>query len=443
MLNPLHLYRNAYRGLSPSVWLLSGVMLINRCGTMVLPYLTLYMTQQLRFTVGQAGIVMALFGTGAVVGAYLGGRLTDRFGFKPVQLYSLFFGGCFLLLMQLVTSFPGLCVAAFCFTLLGDTFRPANSSAIAFYSDEATRTRAFSLNRLAINLGWAVGGGLGGYLAGIDYSLLFWVDGLTCIVAAVVLKFALPGVHSQASNEVKATPSTSSAPSPLSSRPVGDARFPAGTFRPPSSPYADGYFIRVVVLCFLFIAPFVLLFTVLPLYFKQVLHLNESQIGGLMSLNGLLIVIIEMALVYALEQRWPGPGPKHYIITIGVGLTGLAYALLPTSGWAGWAVVTLLLMTFGEILAMPFMQSIAVARSGEQNRGQYMAMYTLAWAFSQLISPFVSTQIVRTAGFTTLWWVAAGSCAVSAVGFWLIGRTKMADYGDQVHPQEARSEPLL
>lgn len=403
----LKLYRDAYRDLSPSVWLLSGVMLINRCGTMVLPYLTLYMTEQLRFTVTQAGVVMALFGTGAVCGAYLGGQLTDRIGFAPVQLFSLLFGGLFLLGLQLVHSFPVMCGAVFCFTLFGDTFRPANSAAIAYYSNEATRTRAFSLNRLAINLGWAVGGGLGGYLAHIDYSLLFWVDGLTCIVAGLVLwgTLGVPKTKLVASPDESFTKSKQSA-----------ARLP----------YHDGYFLRMMVFVLLFVCAFVLMFSLLPLYFKQVYGLTESQIGGLMSLNGILIVLVEMAVVYAIEQRWPGNGQKFRVMGLGVGLTGLAYAVLNVGHWAGLAVVTMLLLTLGEILAMPFMQVSAVNRSNETNRGQYMAFYSMAWAFSQLISPFVGAQTVAHLGFSWLWWLATGVCVVSAGGFWWMSRNDVA-----------------
>lgn len=403
----LRLYRDAYRGLSPSVWLLSGVMLINRCGTMVLPYLTLYMTEQLRFTVTQAGIVMALFGMGAVCGAYLGGQLTDRIGFAPVQLFSLLFGGLFLLGLQLVQSFPVMCGAVFCFTLFGDTFRPANSAAIAYYSDATTRTRAFSLNRLAINLGWAVGGGLGGYLAHIDYSLLFWVDGLTCIVAGLVLW----GTLGLPKTKPVAIPSGESSTKPGSS----GARLP----------YHDGYFLRMMVFILLFVCAFVLMFSLLPLYFKQVLGLRESQIGALMSFNGILIVLVEMALIYAIEQRWPQNRQKYRIVALGVGFTGLAYAALNLGAWAGLAVVTMLLLTVGEILAMPFMQTSAVNRSNETNRGQYMAFYSMAWAFSQLISPFVGAQTVAHLGFSWLWWLAAGVCTASAGGFWWMSQREV------------------
>src|ERR1044071_2723636 len=91
-------YRNAYSGLSRSTWLLSFVMLVNRSGTMVLPFMTLYLTSK-GYSVAQAGFVYGLFGAGAFFGAYLGGRLTDKFGFYPVQLITLFTGGLLFMLL--------------------------------------------------------------------------------------------------------------------------------------------------------------------------------------------------------------------------------------------------------------------------------------------------------------------------------------------------------
>ena len=76
-------YRNAYSGLSKETWLLSLIMLINRSGTMVVPFMTLYLTTKLGFSLGEAGIVFGLFGAGAFSGAWLGGRLTEKSVFIP------------------------------------------------------------------------------------------------------------------------------------------------------------------------------------------------------------------------------------------------------------------------------------------------------------------------------------------------------------------------
>lgn len=405
----LRLYQNAYQGLSPSVWLLAGVMLINRCGTMVLPFMTLYLTQHLHYSVTNAGIVMAVYGLGAFVGTFLGGRLTDRFGFYYIQLFSLMLGGGFLLMLQFVTSFYTLCASVFLFTLVGDSFRPANQSAIAHYSDADNRTRAFSLNRLAINLGWAVGGGLGGWLAGINYSLLFWADGLTCLIASVVLWIFLPRPAAPTPHTPPQTTSTDGSPA---------------TAARSQSPYRDPLFVAFVVCSALYLVVFMQLFSIVPLFFKQELHMTEGNIGLLMALNGLLIVVIEMALVFALEKRQPS---KIYLIRIGVVLTAISYAVLYLTKWPGLsqaavALVFILFLTLSEMLAMPFIQSFTVERSSPATRGQYLALYSMGGALAQTMAPAFGSQMVAHIGFSVHWLVLVAISLLSVGGFWWVDR---------------------
>ncbi len=150
------LYKASYSGLSPASWWLSAVMLINRSGTMVVPFMTLYLTQSLHYSVSKAGFVFGVFGVGAICGGFIGGRLADRFGFYAVQLVTLICGGLMFLLLGQMRSYVAICGCTFALALINESFRPANSLAIAHYSKEENRTRSYSLNRLAINLGWAL-----------------------------------------------------------------------------------------------------------------------------------------------------------------------------------------------------------------------------------------------------------------------------------------------
>ncbi|MEZ0538738.1 MDR family MFS transporter [Fibrella arboris] len=398
----IQLYRNAYSGLSRPVWLLAGVMLINRSGTMVLPFLSLYLTQCLHYSVEQAGVVLALFGIGSLLGTFLGGRLTDHIGFYPIQVISLLFGGLMLLIMQFIVRFEWLCLTVFVFTALGDAFRPANSAAFAFYSTPDTRTRAYSLNRLAINLGWAVGGGLGGLLASLHYQLLFWVDGLTCICAALYLFYALPAP----------------ARSPTTTH-EANTQLPAVR-----SPYRDGLFLFFTGCVFLYSTAFMQFFSLLPLYFKKHLGVSEGGIGLFMALNGLLIVAVEMALIYALERRTQ---QRLLISAVGAILTGLALFILTLTRWPGIAWVTITLLTLGEMLAMPFLLTFAANRSDERNRGQYLGLYSMGWALSQVSSPLIGSQVAERFGFQTLWTLMLGIAVVAAVGLLLVNRQVSAN----------------
>jgi predicted MFS family arabinose efflux permease len=166
----LSLYKTSFTGLSKESWLLSFIMLVNRSGTMVLPFMTLYLTsKEMHRTLSEAGFVMALFGLGSIIGAYFGGKFSDKIGFYKVQLFTLIGGGMMFIVLGQVKSYPLICVVTFLLSMINEAFRPANSSSIAFFSNSENRTRSYSLNRLAINLGWAVGATIGGLVAAFNY----------------------------------------------------------------------------------------------------------------------------------------------------------------------------------------------------------------------------------------------------------------------------------
>ena len=386
------LYKNAYSGLSRSTWLLSLVMLVNRSGTMVIPFMTIYLTQpSMGYSIGQAGAVVGVFGLGAICGGWLGGRLTDRIGFHRVQLFTLTGGGFLFMLLGQMKTYPLICGCTFLLSVVNEAFRPANSTAIASYSKEENRTRSYSLNRLAINLGWAVGGAIGGILASINYHLLFWVDGTTNLLAALLLRIFL-------------SPSAAT-----------DAAQPAGGGDAPAlSPYKDKIYLLFISCTIFFASCFFQVFSVLPVYYKKTLGMPEYMIGLLMTMNGLLITVFEMVLVFKMEGR----RESLFYICCGVLLVGLSYCLLdilPLSVYTPY--FCMILMTAGEITAMPFMNSFWISRTTGANRGQYAGLYTIAWSTAQVVGPAGGAEIAEHWGFKPLWWLVAGICLLAAGGF--------------------------
>ena len=386
------LYKKAYAGLSTSTWILAVVLLINRCGAMVIPFMTVYLTQQLHFSVQQAGLVMTCYGIGGIVGAFAGGRLSDRYGFYPVQFWSLLLQGMIFLVLGQMHTLLQFCICIFVLSAVGDAFRPANTAATAHYSNPENRTRSYSLNRLASNLGWSVGPAVGGIVASFSYHLLFWVDGLTCIVAILFMRFFIPPVHvAPKTHEVKQQPSVKT-----------------------DSVYKDRIYLAFIALSILFTTGFLQLSTMVALYFKEVLHLEEAQIGMVLGINGLLVAAIEMVLIYKIENR------KHPLefMTRGVALASLAYLsfnILPAAGFV--SIVFIVLFTAGEMLSIPFMTAFFISRSEEHNRGQYAALYTVSFAVSTILSPTIGSAMIAHYGFKVWWYAAAGLCLMSAVGF--------------------------
>ncbi|OKS87377.1 MFS transporter [Mucilaginibacter polytrichastri] len=392
-MNPIQLYKKAYNGLSRNSWYLSLVVLINRSGTMVLPFMTIYCTQALNFTIVQAGIIMALFGVGSITGAFIGGKITDKYGFYDVQVGSLISAGFLFIVLGYQTTFISICCCVYVLSVCNDAFRPANSTAIAAYSTAENKTRSYSLNRLAVNLGWSFGGALGGFLAAHNYHLLFWVDGCTNLMSGLLLLKIMPRSNYK--------------------KPHTDVTHPDAK----SSPYKDTVYLVFILLTTLFATCFFQTFTIQPVFYKTQWHLNEQVIGGMMALNGLLVAFVEMVLISGLEGK---RHPLRYIC-MGVILTGIALTMvnwLPPSVLV--ATLVIIVISFGEMFAMPFMNSFWVVRTNDHNRGQYAALYTMSWSTAQILAPIIGSQIIALSGYTTLWWAMAVVCGVSATGFFFL-----------------------
>ncbi|TAL40525.1 MAG: MFS transporter, partial [Chitinophagaceae bacterium] len=242
----------------------------------------------------------------------------------------------------------------------------------------------------AINIGWAVGSGLGGFLAKINYELLFWVDGCTNIAAAILMWLFLKPVNYKPSHQAENKIVTQSA-------------------------YKDKKYLLFILITIFFAGCFFQLFTNLPVFFKRDLHFSEPLIGFLLAANGIVIAIVEMVLVYKLE----GKGKNMFYITIGVMMTGLFFLLLNISGIGPAAAFCLIiLVTMGEIFALPFMNTFWIGRSQHANRGQYAALYTMAWSAAQTLGPMGGAQLADQHGFSALWWVAGGICMLMSLAFW-------------------------
>ena len=384
------LYKRAYGGLSKGTWWLSLVMLVNRSGTMVVPFMTMYLTQHYGFSIEKAGFVMSLFGLGAIVGSLLGGKLVDTVGYYYVQLFALIFGGIMFIILGQMHSYTRICICTFILAVLNESFRPANTVAIAHYSKEENRTRSYSLNRLAVNLGWAAGGALGGIIASFNYNWLFWVDGITNILGAVLLYLTLsPNRNSETEAKTKEKNVIN------------------------KSVYKDRIYLYFVVLVFLFSLCFFQLFTTIPVFFKEEFHLTVLFIGIIMALNGLIIALFEMIIIFSLEGR---RSSLHYI-SFGLLLVAAAFFLLNFS-WGGYsfiALLSMLFLTFGEIFAMPFMNAYWISRTVQSNRGQYAALYSVAWAGAQTIGPYTGSLVAGHLGYKMLWYITGGICILLSV----------------------------
>ena len=376
--------------------MLALVMLINRTGSMVLPFLGVYMRDHLKFDLQTAGFVLSFFGIGSVIGSWIGGQITDRIGEFKVQGLSLLLSVPLFCIMPLFTTVTGLASIILIQSIVSESFRPANSVAVQRYAKPENITRVFSLNRLAMNLGFSIGPALAGILSTISYDFLFYCNGFGALIAGITYIIFFY-------KRDKERPYV---------RPKKEEKYLANE----QSPYVDFKFWIFCIACLLFSICFFQLLNTLTIFYKDIAHLSTEKIGYILGFSGILIVVLEMILVQIAEKKWS----IGFTIMLGTLLCGISFAILGID----YSMITLLIsitfISIGEIWALPFMSTATALRSGTHNKGAYMGMFGMSFSAAFIITPTLGTYIAKNFGFTILWFGTGILMTITAIAFYFI-----------------------
>lgn len=368
----LRLYRDAFGGLPPEVWRVALALLVNRAGTMVLPFLGLYLVGPLGLTTGRAGALLAVWGVGSIVGSWAGGALCARLGPLKVQELSLILGGLGLLVLPLARSLAFLVPLLFAVSAVSDAFRPASMTSAIELAPAEMRTRSLALVRMAANFGMAIGPAVGGVLAAIDYRWLFVVDGATCFLAAAVLIRSIPAQR-------RAVPAA-----------VREAHGLAA--------HRDVAFVAYLGVVFVTALVFFQIFSTLPVYLAKERGFDEPRIGLVFAVNAALVVALEMVVVRALERRDPAP-----IVATGCVLLCAGFALTGVAPSFPAVLATVVVWTVGEMLLLPFSNGLVAQRAPAGRGGEYMGWFTATYSLAFIVAPPLGFAAYGRFGGRALW----------------------------------------
>ena len=361
---------------------------------MVLPFLALYLTTQLHEDAATAGLILTFYGLGALVTAPLMGKLSDKIGSLTVMKLSLFFSGVILIFYPLIEGYALLLAATLVWSIINEAFRPAVMSLISYIAPSDKRRTAFAMNRLVINLGMSIGPVAAGFLAQIDFSIIFYVDAVTAILAAAFLTF-YPLHHRIDKEELEKEVERLQSHKGIV---LKDIRF-------------------IFFLAALTPATMVIFqhLGALPLYLVKDLHFQTSTFGILTAVNTVLIIFVEVPLNTAMtswsEKKSLALGAL--LIGLGFGSTALVSNVIPL-------IITIVIWTFGEMILFPASSAFAAEISPPNRRGEYMGYFQMSFSMAFTLGPWLGTLVYDNYGGREVWFASFIVSAVSAAALLLI-----------------------
>ncbi len=393
--------RENLRGFPREVWVLYLGAFVNRLGTFVLPFITLYLHNQRGYSVPQAGLGLAAYGLGAIAAQGVGGLLADRLGRRNTIVLSMVGGAALTLSLVWVTSLAGIIGIVLLLGFVGELYRPASSALVADLVPPEGRIAAFSAYRMGLNIGWACGLALGGILAEHSYNLLFVGDALTSLGFAIIAMVALPhGTRTTKREE----------------RSRGHARVGA-------SMAADKGFLLFLGGVFLTAAVYMQNASTFALHVTD-LGFSTKTYGLLQALNGVLVVLFELPIA-----AWAQHRNRPQLAATGAVLVGGGFAVLAFATALPGLLLMVVVWTLGEIIESPATSAFVADRAPDHARGRYQGALGMMFASAAVVGPIVGTLVYHHSPHAL--WIGCGVAGVvSAALFLEAGRRPVPVHAD-------------
>jgi len=383
----------------PAIWVITIESLFAAMGfSITIPFLSLYLYQDRDLTMTMVGIVMLIAGVFSAVAHMVGGELSDRFGRRPIIIWSLIVRIFMYLGMAMLVRIAAPVWAIVLVYVVGQSIgimaRPAAAAIVVDLSKKKYLTETYGLLRVGINLGWAVGPAIGGYLATfLPYYWLFGVAALFTVFSFVPVAFFLKETHKK-SHEKQ-------------------------SLRDLLVIGKDYNFLIYAGISLLVFLLFGQMMSTLSIYTVDRIGLSTAQYGMLLTTNGLIVVLFQYPVARKL-----GKFVKSRILIIGSLLHALGYLAF---GWAGGftaTIIAMVIITLGEIIHAPASLAVVGELAPSRYRGRYMGFFgltnVLGMAFGPLLGGILLDIIPENS--LLLWGLISSLGFTAAIGYYWWGK---------------------
>lgn len=396
--------RELYYQFPSRFWIVVGVHFVDKIGaTLVFPFFALYITGKFHVGMTEAGILLGLLSLAGILGAVVGGALTDRLGRRKLILFGLVASAVSALLLGSVNQFAWLFPVAALVGLFSEVGGPAHAAMIADILPPAQRHEGFGILRVVGNMAWLVGPTVGGFVARSSFFALFVIDAaISCGVAALVYLFLA---------ETRPAPHA---------RHVEDGFLE--TFRNYRVVLGDKAFLAFMVAAVLMGMVYIQMYNSLSVYLRDNHGIEPQGYGVLLTTSAITVICFQFWMMRVIKMQPPflmmAAGTMFYLVGFGMFGVVSAYWLF---------LLAVVIITIGEMIVIPTSQTLAAGFARIDMRGRYMAAFGLSVSIPAAIGPLAAGIVLDNYAPNLLWYLSAIVCATSAGGFYALHLTLGAE----------------
>jgi MFS family permease len=385
--NNMPTFRHSLRSFPRAFWVLMGATFVNKFGVFVIPFLVLFLTRK-GFTEAQAGVAAGAYSVGGFGAALLGGWMADRFGRNTTMAFASLTGAACMLCFSQADTLGWLVTLSFITGFINEAGNPATMALVQDLIPLEHRVNAYAVNRVTVNLAWALGPAAAGFLAEHSFLWLFVGDAATSIFFGIIAWMFLPKGN----------------PAP---------RHESGWGHALRNIFSNRAFLALAAAQIFIAFNFRQLNTTFPLHFDRSGH-SLHLLGYVQALNGAMIVTLELGLL-TLTRHWP----VRACLALGSLVLGMCYLLFFIGNSVSVFVGVMVVFTLGEMVTFSRQSAYISSLAPEQMRGRYSGFLSFSWCIGSSTAAMACLQMF--AWNAQVLWVLCSVFGVLSAACLLVG----------------------
>ena len=404
MNNLLNRTKKIYNEYPRAFWIYNIIVFIDRLGGFMLyPFFALYLTQKYDIGMAKVGLIFAVFSITGMVGSALGGAIADRMGRKTVIIFSLILSSLSALGMGLAPTIGIFMAVIVLVGTLSSIGHPAHEAVVADLLPPEKRAEGYGIIRVVFNLAVIIAPPIAGLLIANSYLTLFIVDAVISLISAAVVLLALPETKPQAHPHAK--------PETMKQTFAGYGRV-----------FKDTPFVAFIGVTVMMTLVYMNMNSTLGVYLRDQHGLPEFRYAMLLSINAIIVVFLQFWVTRRLQSYKP-----FLMMAAGSLLYAIGFAMYGFVTGFALFVVSMIIITIGEMVVTPFQQSLVASFAPEDMRGRYMAVSGLSWSISFTVGPYLAGLLLESSNPSLLWAFCGLVGMLATLGFVVLNRIREAD----------------